>query len=751
MRFYRNSNHYAFRILVAAAFFLYLFILIQTSLDLYPNTLRVELVNNEGLVSIVELELKEETDTVIIEAGQPLDDLLDQTMAINILFAEEDINAKQVAIKKISLDRYFGRLDVYLPFSYETWEGSDILNGFSVYGNAGNYQVDDNILYINADQKLVNTEIAEIRSEIAGQVFFYKIVLSILALIPTVFICINYALTLPLLLLALAIPAATPFHESLTIVIIMLAIFIYVNHSSSKLEKCLQEQPARVCFLTENRKLIYSLLFVIMITGFLLRFINLTNLYPYTDEYFHLVAAKEFLETGNFGYSRASLVTYLTAFFQQIGNASSFYELIYWGRVPAVIFSTLTILPVYFLARKVSEPVGLISAFLWATSPWAIGVGRTIREYAFYPLIILLAVLILIKLLDHLFMDQERQLPKVVISCIALSAFLYYTLQVDSNSTLRISLIFLFTAAIIYGLINLSAIKEYCRLNRLTSVGIIISFVIITFIFINYGLSTSHVSIHANEFSTSWLEYFGTRGTPMQWWGQNNFVYLPFFIAATGMVSAYYGQQRYYLLPMAIFWGLIVFFLFFFDRYSRPRYIIYALPFFIPLIACGINALISYVQLMKPLYKRGIGYSALLLFLLISFNVNNFLYPATSEEHGYIKTTDEYHDRLTSTFEVLDRQIEKEDVFIGTIAYHFLQLKYDIDCDRLYYYDYRDPERFDYVKSIIDKNTQGWLIMDSRRNRWAEGFPKEGSFFIGSTSVEVVQNKDNMQLYRWRR
>ena len=153
----------------------------------------------------------------------------------------------------------------------------------------------------------------------------------------------------------------------------------------------------------------------------------------------------------------------------------------------------------------------------------------------------------------------------------------------------------------------------------------------------------------------------------MHWWGNYHLIAIVVFILGLGFVYAVYQRRLHYFMHLTVFAFLLIFFLIFFERYMRPRYVIYALPFFIPLVAESIEALIDYTKKSKPLLLQVVTILAVGLFLFQTFNYQNILYPVTSREHGYVKTTDEHHDFLKSISEILEREMEPEDVFITTV------------------------------------------------------------------------------------
>jgi len=531
---------------------------------------------------------------------------------------------------------------------------------------------------------------------------------------------------------------------------------VQVKNKGQKILNSFSLQAQVDHFFRANENLICNcLLFLMLITAFTLRFVNLTVLDPYTDEYFHLIAVKEYITEGSFSYSRAKLVTYLAAFFSEIGGASNFNEYVYWARIPGVIFGTLTIIPVYYLAQMVSKPVALLSALLWATSPWAIGVARSVREYTYYPLIVLIIVLILIKLIDLLIHYEGEHRLKIFVYSIAIASFLIYATSYDTASTLKISIIPLFGVAVYYLMINISKVQELYIRNRPALLVFIALFLATVASIILYGYNVSQVTYVDIDYPSFWLEYYflsEISGAPIHWWGNKGFPLVAVLIFISGLVYAVMRKQYIYFLYFIVFFLFIIGFTYFFDLDPKPRFLFYAFPFFIPLVSIGVFALIGHIQnISKSNFLKMMGSLIIIIFICQCFILQNPLHRIVRDEYGHVKTTGQFHYSLESTKQLLEDELTEEYAFIVTWpARGLLFLEFDIKPDDVYIYWWKEPDRFDMVESIVEENPQGLMILDSFRNGiWARGYPREGSFQIGNTKVEVLQNKDGMTVYRW--
>ncbi len=540
------------------------------------------------------------------------------------------------------------------------------------------------------------------------------------------------------------------------ITLISFFFVFYLNKDKEQKEitkECNIKNKILACF--KNEKNIYIvILSLIIILAFLLRIWNLTILDPYTDEYNTLLESIRILE-GNAGhYDRAPIVAYFVAFFLRLGDPSSFEGYLYWGRLPGVIFSALTVIPIYLLAKKINKPIALISAFLWAISPWAIGVSKTIREYAYYPLIVLFTAYIFLHLTDCIINYTKEKLLKIILISSYIAFFIYYSLKIDDDSTLRVGILVIIAIAIYKIFWYLAQRGVFSAKNKTIIIISTISLILISIPTLIYlAENTFYISKDFLKTDLRWLRHFSeTERNPMHWWYSNPIIFLPYLFLLLGTIYSLVKKNAYYFLYFTLFLALMIFYIYLFDRYVRPRYIFYVLPFFTILVATSIFSLFTVRNFFKNNKLKLLYTIAVVLFLISVFSYQNTLYPLTSDSHGTNAVTDENHERTRPVLEFLEDVIDDEQVFITTMIRNAMRLVFDIDSERFYSYRYRDSERFDFVEKVVAENDKGLMILDSNRNgRWVEGYPHEGEFFIGETKVRVIANEGSFQVYEWDR
>jgi hypothetical protein len=127
------------------------------------------------------------------------------------------------------------------------------------------------------------------------------------------------------------------------------------------------------------------------------------------------------------------------------------------GRFPLVLLNMLGMFPLYFLGRRINKSIGLVSAALYASSPWVIASARTMREYAVMPLFLYGIALLLLELLNWDGLTLKAYLRKNTYHLLA-SALLFGYLLVDNKSTLK-------SALLLYGIFCILAFLKAAKSN----------------------------------------------------------------------------------------------------------------------------------------------------------------------------------------------------------------------------------------------------------------------------------------------
>ncbi len=517
----------------------------------------------------------------------------------------------------------------------------------------------------------------------------------------------------------------------------------------------------------ENKWLCLIVLFSLFVCSLVIRLTNLIALDPYTDEIPHLLAGKKILSGESLTYTRATVVSYLISFCYYVGSPAKYLDYLFWGRVPGVIFGSLTIFPLYFLAKKISPGVGLLSCALWTICPWAIGVSRYAREYAFYPFLMLWCLISLISLFELLRKDPYANKLKIAFHLVIFSILVIYAVVVDPHSTIKIifvvsGIVLCWYVAVFLGGINKNKRKRYLLFVLMFLLGLF-SLAISKFInhlSLGYSIDARFLSVFLHPLMSS----------PILWWGGYDlFGQVALFILCIGIVFSGFKRDKYYFLLLLIFLGLLFFYYMFFNRYFRPRYCFYVLPFFTILIASGVYYLLLSSRLFKTTISKllSLCISVCFLFPVIHYRNtieaigDNLKEPVSAGRRnnrgaeitttGLFKVTGEYHQNLRDTSAFLKGKIQQEDVFITTVFRIVLILELNIPEERIFSYNYKRSFKEHLVENIISRYDQGWLILDYRRHGkftplyYGLNYPS----YIGNTQLNIVRNRDEAQVFRW--
>lgn len=479
----------------------------------------------------------------------------------------------------------------------------------------------------------------------------------------------------------------------------------------------------------------------ILVAAVLLRIFNLDGLPPYTDEYSHLNAAKALVSGSPIRelYQRSLVPVTLP-----VALSFRLFGMDLWSaRLPGVLFNALAVLPLYLLMKRINRPVAVVSCILYATSPWIVAVARNAREYAYYPFYfywLIYAMFVFIRNFpDRFVVTQYKKVlnpGRILLGAGILSA-VAYGLFIDGNSTFKVILL-------VYPVFGVLLLLRMDLTNKPTRVAI--GVILAGFLVALYGLSVNEtVSIPRPEFDGYPSIYF-LMNPPQQWYFERSAV-----LAVIGVVGAFPLASKLYrknFLPA--FWvGLLVlytlFFLFFFDRYIRPRYILSLQFWLIPALSCGLFAF--WIWLKSVVSGRNILIATLFL-ILLSFNPSQTLLPTTYEDTGYMPITQEYHDDVAQAQSFLLDRVRTGDVLISTVYGSYVKFTGVPQFLTIYPFDrrYEDPQG--YVYSIIGGHESGWIVLDDRRYKLSTPLPAK-TIAVDGKLVEFIGIFAGQYIWHW--
>jgi len=474
---------------------------------------------------------------------------------------------------------------------------------------------------------------------------------------------------------------------------------------------------------------------VVMILAFLLRAINLENLFPGVEEYNHLIAAKQIVQGVPMGdvYSRSLWLVTLP-----VSMAFKFLGIKLWAaRLVGVIFNVLAIIPLYLITRKIARPVAILSILLYATSPWMIAISRVVREYGYYPFyyywIIHWMILYLEKFPHRFRIRQDWKIlfsPALLPMGLVLVLPIYYALFVDLTSTFQLIMI-AYVMLVIFVFMRLDFGNGRKLLIFLFAAGVVVV----------AGISAWYQLLPVSlGFTPATFGYFFS--DPPQQWYYGRVAVIP-LAGVVGSILLSYLLRRLNVIPLfllAVFGGFLSAFLFSTVNSFGARHLSMTQLWYIPVVALGLYLLWEFLQSFR-LSAKG-RYLVVAVLGLLAFNVQQTLLPITSRDPGMV-ITEEYHRDLSRVHEVVMTNVQEGDALISSRIYtRYVDWVSEPDFRAGYLFDINTT--YDDVLSFMDQYPSGWIVIDKVRLD-AAAFPVSDVFskddritYIGEFGDESV-------------
>ncbi len=479
----------------------------------------------------------------------------------------------------------------------------------------------------------------------------------------------------------------------------------------------------------------------------LLRVFNLDALSPYTDEYMHLLAARQIVHgaaIAQVGYERSLFIVTLPValFFRLFG------ESLWSARLASVVFNALAVFPLYFAVRKVNRPLAVTAGLLYAASPWVIGMARTVREYAYYPFYFYLLLLGMIALIERfpprfalrrdwkaLFRPGFLSLTLLLLLPVVYSRFL------DENSTFSVVLLAYLTL-ILFLLARLDwKSRENLVLLALIAVGIGVGYRW----FVGAGGLSSNLFYTASRVRDLFFS-----DAPQQWFYGRTII-VPLLALGSVLLVSVYLRERF-VLPFFVFlyFGSALVFSLFFAGFASPRYYFHLLLWHLPLMAVGLYSLWFFLRILLTRLKlpsAAAGLTALLL-LALSLNPRQILLPTFWDQPGLMPVTGQYHENVAEVHAYLLDRATDQDVLVATVYANYSQWVEQPPFRAIYSFDYRRPDGRDYLLSLVEQHPSGWIVLDQIRYEQSQPIPLE-TFSSGGRLVEYRGQFADEYVWRW--
>ena len=486
----------------------------------------------------------------------------------------------------------------------------------------------------------------------------------------------------------------------------------------------------------------------LIVISLLVRFLFLDRLYPTTDEYLHLVQAKNelFPATDLFNdgeYTRAYFVTWIVKqLFSKFGMAVS------TARIPGVIISCITVPLSYLLLKKENKTLAVFTALFFAFSPWNIMLARTIREYVYFLLFFLILGVYVYKRVSKI-LEKKYMLSDIALDIFILGALSYYSFVVDTLSTAKFFLI-IYAGGFIYWLVNYILDKKIPekiqQTKTLRKIFIVCVICFVSMVLANkiFGLSFTISQIDIiPSFNLSWIGYIFFNEEYGSLILGGIFLLAGLIFSIINMKKN--GERNFSAYATIVTLAVIYFFTFHFGRYYRPRYISIIIPFVLYIEAYGFLSLKNFLFEELHICKGNI----LILFILL-VNWAYFFYSFCLGGTGYVKISQEFHEGYGLVYEEIKNK--DEGYILVTTLPDAADWYWDDDILEIYLLSYTDTNleyRLDTFTKLYDK---GFFVIDSRRNTWAGNVFKYSDYItLSGNKLNFIKAVDVYMIYEWNR
>jgi len=548
---------------------------------------------------------------------------------------------------------------------------------------------------------------------------------------------------------------------------------------------------------------------LLVLVGFWLRFYNLDYLSPFRDEYYHLIGAKRFMMESTFNYPRAMFLTYIIGFFFKLNGETSLLI----ARFPSVIFGTMSIIAIYFVAKHINKKVGLISSYLLVFSPLSVSLSRLTREYQAYFLFILLFILCLIYFLQtynlsNLKCSVKNRVNMLFTLLILFVPILFYLYIEKVQMIIELYII----SGIFIVIFYLPSLVEFKQENNFISklyksrFSITVTSLIVALLVIYFSTKFLHDYdwllrtgglVKESKYEDMFFnpEFSPNVGVYLQWFSGSSFSKL-FASLLFILPIFFYYKNKHFVSSLLSFLTIYIAFVYFIDRYYASRYVYYAFPFYIIIYACSICVLLNFKKMLADNSKI---YLVLIVVILAAFfNPITSINGIMDSNNGLPEPNGEFvHYDIPELMKYLDKNNFTEEetlitanpmVFQYYYNYSFVTNssewplkrfdykdgKFVYDYGSLYHYYYlaaklRKPtdaylyecndqvcklDENERANEIIREYETGWIVIDKNRNRnWNKrGFSLK-SYTVDNKWVEYIGSTSGSQgfdIYRWK-
>jgi len=493
----------------------------------------------------------------------------------------------------------------------------------------------------------------------------------------------------------------------------------------------LEQKPSKKIESPNSKK--YFIIFtIIFLVGLFLRLYRLDFLDPSTDEYSHLIAAKDLIEGASldeiYQRSKYNVTLPISLAFRIFGPN------VFVARSVGAIANMLAVFPLYFIGKKINKKFSLIVVILYSLNPLMIAMSREIREYAFLPLYYYLIILIMLNFIEKLIQNKNS---KAMLTGVILFLPAFYLYRFD-HSTYRI-IVLTYLSFIIF----LIAFNKFIKNNKFRFLVIAAS--LMGLVAIIYLINQTKYFNLKPFFSWNLSALFLDNNHQEQWhYGFNPLIPL----AASLVTLLYFLKSNGNLLIKFIITNFFVhlyLFTYHFSYFKRVRYALVAQNAYILFLGVGIYIL---YRIIKVRHKNIHPQIVLIILFMLTINPAIPLKPALNKNPTNAPIIDYYHDVMDNTFSYINENIQKNDVLMGTVYIWYHIWNNGIPPREIIHYQYTDQDRFNKINDLVLTYDHGWIVIDDRRNsELGKGLP-ESDFLVKDKKISYSKIDTN-NIYKW--
>jgi hypothetical protein len=480
----------------------------------------------------------------------------------------------------------------------------------------------------------------------------------------------------------------------------------------------------------------------IIMIALLLRLPNLGSLFPAVDEYYHLIAARQIVEGTalNSVYERGLwLVTLPVSLSLRVFG----YQL--WAaRLTGVLFNVLAILPLYLMMGKINRPVAVLSAALYATSPWIITFARIAREYAYYPFYFYWIMYGMICFLQgvpkgFVLLRQWKAVatPKMILVGLSLIVPPLFALYGDRLSTFRTILI----AYVIFSLFLLGRFNLRHRLNW--SVLALLGGSILVVSLAGYRRQSSKLLPYP-QYNALPVEYF--LPNPQQQWYFGR-VAIIIVLGLLGVAVLGIVLRRTNFIPLfifALYSAYMAIFAFFAKTFFHTRHVLTTELWYIVVVALGLYLVWKGIESLSFWKGRAANIVLAAALGLSVINIRQVLLPITSINPDNPISQDYLHD-LTQVHAFMLTHVQPHDVLISTVYGLYSSWQEQPEFETQYRITTQTPPQD--IFSIIDEHESGWIVIDQIRLGLSSLAPRD---FASNGDIDYIGLFGDQYVWHWQ-